>query len=103
MKARRSTKRSKIELYATVLEVIKSYPEGARITKMSYGVGVPIDRLKPILEDLTSFGLVQTLSMDEDDDSALFYGLTPRAFEFLETYWKMKGFLEAFGSSTNAF
>jgi predicted transcriptional regulator len=97
--SRRSAKRSKTELYATVLEVIKRYPEGARITKMSYGVGVPIDRLKPILGDLVSFGLVQTLSTDEDADSGIFYGLTPRAFEFLETYWKMKGFLETFDSS----
>lgn len=31
----RSTKRSKVEHYATVLEVIKRYPEGARITRMS--------------------------------------------------------------------
>ena len=104
MKAHRSTKRSKIELYATVLEVIKRYPEGARITKMSYGVGVPIDRLKPILEDLTSFGLVQTLTVDEDeDDTGVFYGLTPRALEFLETYWKMQSFLEAFGSRRDVF
>lgn len=101
MKARRSTKRSKIELYATVLEVIKRYPEGARITKMSYGVGMPIDRLKPILKDLTSFGLVQIEASDED--SGVFYGLTPRAFEFLDTYWKMRSFLEAFGSKADAF
>lgn len=87
-----------MELYATVLEVIKVHPEGARITKMSYGVGVPIDRLKPILNDLASFGLLQTL-ISEDKDEGTFYVLTPRAFEFLETYWKMKSFLEVFGSS----
>jgi predicted transcriptional regulator len=91
----KSTKRSKVELYATVLEVIKRYPEGSRITKMSYGVGVPIDRLKKILADLTSYGLVQTLS--GEDDEGVFYGLTPRAFDFLETYWKMRSFLETFG------
>lgn len=104
MKARRSTKRSRIELYATVLEVIKRYPEGARITKMSYGVGVPIDRLKPILEDLTSFGLVQTLISDDiNEEQGVFYGLTPRALEFLETYWKMQSFLESFGSKHGIF
>lgn len=104
MKTRRNTKRSKIELYATVLEVLRRYPEGVRITKMSYGVGVPIDRLKPILEDLISFGLIQTMVEDEsDEDSGFFYGLTPRAFEFLETYWKMQSFLEAFGSKSGAF
>lgn len=101
----RSTKRSKIELYATVLEVIKRYPEGARITKMSYGVGMPIDRLKPILEDLTSFGLVQSMTMDDiEEESGVFYGVTPRALEFLETYWKMRSFLEDFeGSGKDAF
>lgn len=100
----RSAKRSKIELYATVLEVIKRYPEGARITKMSYGVGVPIDRLRSILKDLTSFGLVQTMSLDEKEkEPGMFYGLTPRAFEFLETYWKMKSFLETFGRSGDVF
>jgi predicted transcriptional regulator len=92
---KKSSKRSRVELYATVLEVIKRYPEGSRITKMSYGVGVPIDRLKTILSDLTSYGLVQTLT-DEEDDGVL-YTLTPRAFDFLETYWKMRSFLEAFG------
>ena len=95
MKNTKSSKRSRVELYATVLEVIKRYPEGSRITKMSYGVGVPIDRLKTILTDLTSYGLVQTIT-DEDDDS-VFYTLTPRAIDFLETYWKMQSFLEAFG------
>jgi predicted transcriptional regulator len=96
---RRSPKRSKVELYATVLEVIKVHPEGARITKMSYGVGVPIDRLKPILKDLASFGLLQTQISEDQDEGGTFYVLTPRAFEFLETYWKMKSFLEVFGSS----
>jgi predicted transcriptional regulator len=99
----RSPKRSKVELYATVLEVIKRYPEGARITKLSYGVGAPIDRLKPILADLVSFGLVQTLELEDGEETtsgrgaSLLYSLTPRAFEFLETYWKMRSFLEAFG------
>jgi predicted transcriptional regulator len=105
-RSRRSSKRSKTELYATVLEVIKRYPEGARITKMSYGVGAPIDRLKDILNDLISFGLVQTISLDEDeakDYPGLFYTLTPRAFEFLETYWKMKSFLEVFGNRSSEF
>jgi len=106
-RSRRSSKRSKVELYATVLEVIKRYPEGARITKMSYGVGVPIDRLKLILDDLVRFGLVQTIvldeeSVDEDVGTATFYGLTPRAFDFLETYWKMRSFLETFGTKVSS-
>jgi predicted transcriptional regulator len=96
--SRKSAKRSRVELYATVLEVIKRYPEGSRITKMSYGVGVPIDRLKVILTDLTSYGLVQTISDEEDE--GVYYTLTPRAFDFLDTYWKMRSYLEAFGEET---
>lgn len=94
------TKRSKIELYASVVDVIKRYPEGARITRMSYGCGVPVDRLKLILQQLVSYGLVQT-NMD-DQEEGTFYVLTPRAFDFLETYWKMKGFLEVFGEKASS-
>ena len=99
MKNSKSSKRSKVELYATVLEVIKRYPEGSRITKMSYGVGVPIDRLKAILSDLTTYGLVQTI--EEDGDEGIYYTLTPRALDFLETYWKMRSFLEAFSGDAH--
>ena len=98
----RASKRSKVELYATVLEVIKRYPEGARITRMSYGVGVPVDRLKSILQSLISFGLVQTLKDEEQGENSIFYTLTPRAFEFLETYWKMQSFLESFGGTLSS-
>ena len=89
-------KRSKADLYATVLEVIRRYPEGERITRISYGVGVPVDRLKVMVEKLSSLGLVRKIEADEDDKGGCYYGVTPRALEFLETYWKMKGFLEVF-------
>ena len=45
------SKRSKVDLYATILEVIRRYPEGGRITRISYGVGVPVDRLKVMVEE----------------------------------------------------
>jgi predicted transcriptional regulator len=94
--ARSSTKRSKTELYAEVLEVITRYPEGVRITRLSYGVGVPIDRLKLLVERLCSYGLATRWTTDEDE---VLYGLTPRGMEFLDTFWKMNGFLEEFGES----
>jgi predicted transcriptional regulator len=83
------------------LEVIKSHPEGARITRISYGVGVPIDRLKVMVEALSSYGLILTMTDDEDDDE-IYYGVTPRGQEFLETYWKMKGFLASFGEDSQS-
>jgi len=88
-------KRSKADLYATILEVIRRYPEGERITRISYGVGVPVDRLKVMVERLSAMGLVRKITADEDE-KGYYYSVTPRALEFLETYWKMKGFIEAF-------
>ena len=89
----RETKRSKTDLYAQVLEVLIRYPEGGRITRISYGVGAPIDRLRNILDALSSYGLVRKLTIEEQT----LYFATPRGLEFLDTYWKMKGFLEIFG------
>ena len=89
-------KRTKVDLYATVLEVVRRYPEGGRITRISYGVGVPVDRLKVMVDKLCATGLVSRIA-DEEEKGAFYYGVTPRGLEFLETYWKMKGFLEVFG------
>ncbi len=91
----RDSKRSRADLYATVLEVLIRYPEGGKITRISYGVGVPIDRLRTMLENLCSFGLARKLT----DDEQTYYFATPRGLEFLDTYWKMKGFLEIFGDN----
>ena len=90
---RRNTKRSKTDLYAGVLEVITRYPEGVRITRLSYGVGVPVDRLKALVEALCSNGLVRKTA----NEGEVLYGATPRGLDFLETYWKMKSFFEIFG------
>jgi len=90
---RRNTKRSRTDLFAAVLEVISHYPEGARITKLSYGVGVPVDRLKVLVERLCRLGLVRKAA----DEEGVYYGVTPRGLEFLDTFWKMKSFLEELG------
>lgn len=89
----RETKRSRTDLYAQVLEVLIRYPEGGRITRISYGVGVPVDRLRIIIENLCNFGLARKLT----DGEQVYYFATPRGLEFLDTYWKMNGFFEIFG------
>jgi predicted transcriptional regulator len=89
-------KRSKADLSATILEVIRRYPEGERITRISYGVGAPVDRLKVMVEKLCAAGLVSKISAGDDEKGAYYYCVTPRGLEFLDTYWKMKGFLEVF-------
>ena len=72
----RNSKRSKTDLYAEVLEVITHYPEGARITKLSYGVGVPVDRLKLLVDRLCSYGLVN----ESEHDEGISYRVTPRGW-----------------------
>jgi len=94
----RKIKRSKTDLYAAVLEVISHYPEGARITKLSYGVGVPVDRLKLLVEGLCSHGLARKSTSDDE----MYYGVTPRGLEFLDVYFKMRGFFEEFGEGQSA-
>ncbi len=91
-----NAKRSRADLYATVLEVIRRYPEGGRITRISYGVGVPVDRLKTMVEKLCSFGLVIRVI----EGNEVYYGVTPRGLEFLDTYRKMQGFLATFGEGS---
>lgn len=63
---------------------------------------MPVDRLKVMVEALSGNGLVRKIAAEEEegDEAAVYYfGVTPRGLEFLETYWKMKGFLAAFGEN----
>ena len=80
------------DLYATVLEVVKRYHGAARITRISYGAGMPVDRLRNFVERLQSLGLLRS----EDLDGRPVYDITPRGQEFLDTYWKMRGYIEVF-------
>ena len=88
----RTSKRSKTDLYASILDVVRRYPGGGRITKVSYGVGVPLDRLRVMFDDLIAYGLLKRAESEGETR----YACTPRGAEFLETYWKMNGYLEAF-------
>jgi predicted transcriptional regulator len=78
------------DLYATVLEVVKRYHGGARITRVSYGAGMPVDRLRNFVERLIGLGLLRS----EEIDGRPAFDITPRGQEFLDTYWKMRGYVE---------
>jgi class 3 adenylate cyclase len=88
----KQSKRTKTDIFASILEVVRRYDGGARVTRISYGVGVPLDRLKEMIESLTSFGLLRRL----ETDGEVRYMSTTRGLEFLETYWKMNAYLESF-------
>ncbi len=63
---------------------------------MSYGAGVPLDRLRGMVDDLIAFGPLREVSAEGETT----YAATQRGGEFLETYWKMNGFLESFEATT---
>jgi predicted transcriptional regulator len=86
-------RREVTDLYATVLEVVKRYHGGARVTRVSYGAGMPVDRLRTFVERLLALGLLRS----EELDGRPVYDITPRGQEFLDTYWKMRGYVEVLG------
>ena len=88
-----SSRRTTVDIYADILEVVKRHGGHGRITRISYGVGMPVDRLKRFLDRLEKFGLVRS----DNHASGVTYLVTIRGQEFLGTFWKMKGFLEFLG------
>ena len=83
-------RRELTDLYATVLEVVKRYHGSARVTRVSYGAGMPVDRLRRFLERLLALGLLRS----EEVDGRPVYDITPRGQEFLDTYWRMRAYVE---------
>ncbi len=95
-----SARRTTVDIYADILEVVKRHGGKGRITRLSYGCGMPVDRLKKFLEKLERYGLVRGNDIETDEGvPARAFILTPRGQEFLDTYWKMKAFLDVFGES----
>ncbi|HXQ48351.1 MAG TPA: winged helix-turn-helix domain-containing protein [Thermoplasmata archaeon] len=90
-------RREATDLYATVLEVVKRYHGAARITRVSYGAGMPVDRLRLVMDRLLALGLLQS----EEIDGRPAFDITARGQEFLDTYWKMRGFVEGLEHSTD--
>ncbi len=84
------------DLYATVLEVVKRYHGAARITRVSYGAGMPVDRVRNFMDRLLALGLLKS----EEVDGRPVYDITARGQEFLDTYWKMRGYIEVLGRTT---
>jgi predicted transcriptional regulator len=93
-------RRTTVDIYADILEVVKRHGGRGRITRLSYGCGMPVDRLKKFLEKLEKYGLVRGNPIEtEDGVAARAFLLTPRGQDFLDTYWRMKGFLDVFGEN----
>jgi predicted transcriptional regulator len=87
---RRGARRERTDLFAEILEVVKRYHGQARVTRVSYAVGMPVDRLKGSIARLLEFNLLTETRYGE----VAVYELTPRGQEFLNVYWKMRAFTE---------
>lgn len=87
-------RREQTDLYATILEVVKRYHGEARITRISYGAGMPVDRLRTSVERLLSLGLMRRA----EREGRVVFDITIRGQEFLNTYWKMRAYVEAMDS-----
>ena len=85
------SKRSRVDIYAEILEALKRKGP-TRITRVSYAVGIPVDRAKKSLSGLAAAGLTNVQTCEETS-----YAITHRGLEFLEAYWKLDGFLRFLG------
>ena len=90
-------KRERLDIYADILEVLKRKPEGVLITRISYGAGLPIDRIKPMLDGLTHCDLVTVRARGDPLQASLvqrrFYYVTRRGLEFLDAYRRIQSLL----------
>ena len=75
-------KRSKLEIYNSLLRAVDSYGGSGRITHLSYASNTPLDRTKKYLRFLADKGLLR----EEEGDDGVDYVMTPRGYEFLRAY-----------------
>ena len=90
MNAATLKKRERLDIYADILEVLKRQPEGVLITRISYGAGLPIDRIKPMLDALTHCELVAVQAKGSPLQSSFvkrrFFYVTRKGLQFLDAY-----------------
>lgn len=75
-------KRSKLDIYNSLLRAIDSYGGKGRITHLSCASNTPLDRTRRYLQFLASKGLLR----EERNEDGTDYVMTPRGYEFLRAY-----------------
>ena len=78
----KKVKRSKLDIYNTMLNAIDSYGGIGRITHISYASNTPLDRTKRYLQALVDAGLLEM----QNSGDGIGYVMTPRAYDFLRAY-----------------
>jgi len=88
------SKRSRIDIYAAILGFLKRHPDGCQVTRLSYGAGLPIDRIKLMLDTLARCDLINVhvvgVPLQEALNQRRFYSITRKGLEFLDAYKKIQ-------------
>jgi len=80
--------RTRIDIYAAIIEAVDSHEDGLRITRISYGAGIPTDRARKFIDQLMSAGL---LAPSIEDNA--YYVATKHGQKFLKSYYIISGYL----------
>lgn len=86
----RKAKRSKLDIYSSILRAIDSYGGSGRITHLSYASNTPLDRTRKYLQALADAGLLRAENTEEGTE----YVMTPRGYEFLRAYALVNSLME---------
>ena len=78
----KKVKRSRLDIYNTMLNAVDSYGGVGRITHISYASNTPLDRTRKYLEVLVKAGLLESRASGDGTN----YVMTPRAYDFLRAY-----------------
>lgn len=89
----KKVKRSKLDIYNSLLRAIDSYGGSGRITHLSYASNTPLDRTRRYLQFLANKGLLRAETGEDGTD----YVMTPRGYEFLRAYSVVGALIESEG------
>lgn len=81
--------RTRIDIYAAIIDAADSHQEGLRITRISYAAGIPTDRARKFVEQLMSAGLLAPSVKDN-----AYYVCTKHGQRFLQSYYIITGYLD---------
>jgi predicted transcriptional regulator len=88
-----SEKRSKLQIFMDILNLIQKESGKAKPTRILYGANLSHSALKEYLNYLTSNGFIQEMK----EDGHVFYALTEKGYGFINEFRRMKRLTEAFG------
>jgi len=87
-------KRTRYDIVAEILEALRCLGP-CSITKVSYRVGAPVDRVRSILKQMVKSGFV----IEKEFRGKRAYIITKLGYDYLSAYRKLKAFMELLDST----